>query len=96
MATENDRPKLGLLDLPPEIRLVIYGYALRLDFALHKSRNKKQSHLITDCFNLMQTCRTVHDEASPIFWGDNWFAAHAAPTFGLWPRPDVREEVSFS
>jgi hypothetical protein len=44
----------------------------------------------------MQTCRTVHQEAAPIFWGENWFVVHAAPAYGLWPRPEVREEVRIS
>ena len=33
----------------------------------------------------MQSCRTIHDEASPVFWGCNKFLLQAEPEEGVWP-----------
>lgn len=43
----------------------------------------KRRDRITDCFNFMQTCRQVYEEALPIFWRSNRFLLQAEPEEGF-------------
>jgi hypothetical protein len=101
ISKSTDRSKIALLRLPAEVRLPIYDHIIVIHGVIDKIAVKQRNNMaaqyvkwetraaIADAFNLMQTCKTVHKEAQQIFWGQNIFAIHATPPFGIWPRPDV-------
>lgn len=71
----HSRPSTQLLDLPRELRDLIYGAAL-IHFQGYirlSSRYHKDSGFIKPWLgvNLLRTCRQVHDEAAPILYGQN-------------------------
>jgi hypothetical protein len=104
ISKSTDRSKIALLRLPAEVRLLIYDHVMIIDFAIDKIMVKRRNNTaarhpqwrsraqIADAFSFMQTCRAVYNEAQQIFWGKNFFIIHASPPFGVWPRPDVRDD----
>lgn len=51
------------LELPVEVRLVIYDVYLMMHQRVEQRRQPINSHL-----KLLRTCRQIYDEAHPIFW----------------------------
>ena len=80
------------MDLPPEIRQLIYKACflvddeLHLDYKLERRHNtsdwKAHKPLINVAF--LQTCKTVHDEATPILYGRNKFVLLGWPSRWTW------------
>ena len=67
-------PSLSFLSLPPEIRLQIYNYLLRLpDYPYPKY---KPSSTVPLHPSLLQTNRQIYDEALPLLYSLNTFLAH--------------------
>lgn len=78
----NKPPRISFLDFPAEVRNIIYSYAIVMPFVIRNGntpyRNDRKPHdRITACFAFMQTCRQVHEEASPMFWECNVFLLQA-------------------
>jgi hypothetical protein len=57
--------------LPPEVRLLIY------QFAFAQSTSVALAHLARANISLLRTCRLVHQEGAPIFYGLNDFSISA-------------------
>ncbi|KAK5739163.1 hypothetical protein LTR17_005464 [Elasticomyces elasticus] len=84
----------GFLDFSPEIRNLIYAYAVVLEHPIERrSKQRKQPWLgnpdsadrqaraeISTCFNFMLSCRTIYREARSMFWGCNVFELDVVPT----------------
>ncbi|KAK5677092.1 hypothetical protein LTS10_010281 [Elasticomyces elasticus] len=84
----------GFLDFSPEIRNLIYDYAVVLKHPIERrSKQRKRPWLsnpnnadrqaraeISTCFNFMLSCRTIYYEARSMFWGCNVFSLEAVPT----------------
>ncbi|KAK4958825.1 hypothetical protein LTR10_003622 [Elasticomyces elasticus] len=83
----------GFLDFSPEIRNLIYGYAVVLDHTIERAGPCQRPGLwnpntaarearanISACFNFMLSCRTIYYEARPMFWGCNVFDLEVVPT----------------
>jgi hypothetical protein len=66
-----------LLDLPVEIRLIIYSYALSLDTAIH-SVCRLHEHPTQKLLNLslLLVCKQTNSEAFSIFYKENEFLWH--------------------
>lgn len=80
---------IGFLDLPPEIRNRIYSLLLTIDEGLYINRicngAKAPFNFIRDPLddqplqpNILSTCSTVSEEASPILYGANSFCFASA------------------
>ncbi|KAK4891732.1 hypothetical protein LTR27_009740 [Elasticomyces elasticus] len=84
----------GFLDFSPEIRNLIYEYAVVLEDPIERpSTQRKRPWLgnpdsedrqaraeISTCFNFMLSCKTVYYEARSMFWGCNVFELEVVPT----------------
>lgn len=83
----------SFLDLPPEIRNLIYGYCLVVGKAfVYKSHGPKHSHLRhyvekeeekfqTPATSILRGCKLIHDEAVCMLYSKNTLIL---PTHGLW------------
>lgn len=77
-----------LLMLPAELRNTIYSYILIQPSGLQKELSSRHRF----CANVLQTCKQINQEASPILYGQNVFAAHPSllaelPSLLLTARP---------
>ncbi|KAK3638342.1 hypothetical protein LTR56_013171 [Elasticomyces elasticus] len=83
----------GFLDFSPEIRNLIYSYAVVLTNPIAQPAPRKRPWLwnpvsedkqaradIKACFNFMLSCKTIYYEARSMFWGCNVFSLEAVPT----------------
>ena len=71
------------LDLPPEIRLLVYRELLILDEPIQPIHPvwRQRRGLGTSHARILETCRLIHREAAPIFYGTNvlWFGENLIP-----------------
>ncbi|KAK5706124.1 hypothetical protein LTR97_001110 [Elasticomyces elasticus] len=84
----------GFLDSSPEIRNLVYEYAVVLEEPIERpSTQRKRPWLgnpdsadrqaradISTCFNFMLSCKTIYYEARSMFWGCNVFELEVVPT----------------
>lgn len=88
--------RVGFLDLPLELRAVVYEHALRktdghtipLNLAAHLGVTKELA------FGLLGTCRMIRKEATGIIYGHNTFRVDIIPTLNstLPPTAQIRQE----
>jgi hypothetical protein len=88
--SERDRPGIGFLDLPAELRNRILKLVLLTKKILYMSldptlRSFSQSNMwgSRNRFALLSTCRQIYHEASPLAYGDNFFCIVHSVHFGL-------------
>ncbi|KAK0259591.1 hypothetical protein LTR35_018093, partial [Friedmanniomyces endolithicus] len=62
-----------LFGLPPELRILIYEYALISEKAINVDDSSNSSHCSLTA--LLETCQAIRKEASPIFYKLNTFLA---------------------
>ncbi len=70
---EDHSAAFRLLDLPAELRLKIYELHLVSSPHVVVDLEPKNSRRIAPRLRLLQTCRRVHDEAYPVFYGGHTF-----------------------
>lgn len=68
---KNDNAPSPLLQLPPELRNRIYHMCLPADGPIHFNANLT----IHSWDQLLRVCRTIREEASPVFYGNIYFEA---------------------
>ena len=72
-----------LLDLPAEIRQIIYRGLLVNNFNGDEGRlwfsRWSVTHPYEICGQLLRVCRLIHKEAAPILYGENEFCTHLEP-----------------
>lgn len=79
------RRRLGLLDLPPELRLMIYRYLLVHPHTLDRSSIAPGYRPFV---NILRTSRTIHREALDILYRENQFANCLWPSgYPILPSP---------
>lgn len=93
------RPRNHLLDLPAEIRLLIYQQMFpceRVDIyaitgSLHKKENAR--YISGGHLAILRTCRTIYTEAKPVLYGNSEFCIHIQDYYWLhmWTRYHYEE-----
>ena len=73
------------MNLPVEVRVIIYGHALSYDGAIKRVYNRK-SLSNSKLAALLQVCKLIEEEAAPIFYSINLFLFSQ-----LSPRQDLRQ-----
>ena len=76
------RPRLRFLNLPLEIRWLIYKHLLLVDWAIDLNPTNRSQ--IARRLLIFRVCRQIHQEAYPIFYGLNTFRIF--PTHGKYWR----------
>ena len=71
--TTDDKPPCRLLNLPPELRSMVYRHALH-----HSNHIDPNPHSIRAHKYLLDACTEIRSEASAIFWAENEFNITAA------------------
>ncbi|EXJ86454.1 hypothetical protein A1O3_03405 [Capronia epimyces CBS 606.96] len=80
--------KPSFLDLPPEVRVQIYRFALRGECAVDFGRRTNFSRSSA----LLRTCKQVHEEGRGILYGENSFHfARSSEVRGRYWEPDWKE-----
>ena len=83
------RPKRHFLDLPAEIRLMIYKQMFPRDeldvYAVKGSLHKAEhvDHVASDHLSILTTCRTIYNEAKPVLYNNTEFCVHIRDHYWL-------------
>jgi len=88
-STPEARPKRYFLDLPAEIRLLIYKQMFSRDkldvYAIKGSLHKTEhvDHVASDHLAILTTCRTIYAEAKPVLYNNTEFCIHIRDHYWL-------------
>lgn len=88
-STPEARPKREFLDLPAEIRLLIYRQMFPRDkldvYAIKGSLHKAEHvhHVASDHLAILTTCRTIYTEAKPVLYVNTEFCLHIRDHYWL-------------
>lgn len=108
-SSPHDDSRFSLLDLPAEMRNEIYSYALTASEPLRvipkpSSALTRSTALLPfeaeeerplTAINLLRTCRQIHYEANPIFYGTNTFIARWEDALSPFTRTNFRHVQHF-
>ena len=84
---------VGFLDLPFDVRQLLYKACFAVDSELHldykrerhhKNRERKATHKPPSHVAFLRTCKMVHNEATPILYGHNKFVILGRPSRWTW------------
>lgn len=90
-AMPHDKQPTSFFSLPPEVRVQIYKYALTREGKIMAQIREGRSRTITP--SLLRICKQVHNEASPILYGENNFIVHYPKEFLDWVKVIGPENV---
>lgn len=89
--SEEKRNPLGLLDLPSELRLMIYRHLLVTPHCLDLGRSEFRPR---PSVNILRTCRLIHGEAFHVLYGENRFSNRfKGSTYSLARFPRVMDTI---